>query len=153
MFGPLVTACVIADEEAIPEMIEAGVKDSKRLGDNAVLRLDKTLRVTRGVVVKTAFCGMDRYNEIMGKPGANLNQLLAWLHSRSLENALKAKHVPWGMLDQFTKKPLVQKYFTDKKFELRMQTRAEADPVVAASSIAARAEFLRYLKKAIQKVR
>ena len=147
LFGPLVTACVIADEEAIPELIEAGVKDSKRLGDNAVLRLDKILRTDRNVVVKTSLCGMGRYNEIMGKPGANLNQLLAWLHSRSLENALKTKRVPWGMLDQFTKKPLVQKYFTDKKFELRMQPKAEADPVVAAASIAARAEFLRQMKK------
>jgi len=151
LFGPLVCACVIADEKAIPELIEAGVKDSKRLGDTVVLQLDRTLRANRSVVVKTAYCGMGRYNEIMGRPGANLNQLLAWLPSRALENALKAKRVPWGMLDQFSKKPLVQKFFTDKKFELRMQTKAEVDPVVAAASIAARAEFLRYLTKLSKK--
>ena len=151
LFGPLVCACVIADEKAIPELIEAGVKDSKRLGDNVVLRLDRTLRANRSIVVKTAYCSMGRYNEIMGRPGANLNKLLAWLHSRALENALKAKRVPWGMLDQFSKKPLVQKYFTDKNFELRMQTKAEADPVVAAASIAARAEFLRHMKNLSKK--
>ena len=147
LFGPLVTACVVAEEKAIPILIEAGVKDSKNLGDSTVLRLDKSIRGTKGVVVKTAYCGMGRYNEIMGKPGANLNELLAWLHSRSLEGALKSQRVQWGMLDQFSKKSLVNKYFTDKTFDLRMQTKAESDPVVAAASIVARAEFLRSLKK------
>ena len=51
------------------------------------------------------------------------------------------------MLDQFTKQPLVQNYVKEKNFELRMRTKAESDPVVAAASIVARATWLQQMKK------
>ena len=66
----------------------------------------------------------------------------------ALEQALQQKRVPWGLLDQFTKQPLVQRELAKKKvenFELRMRTKAEEDPVVAAASIVARAEFVRQM--------
>jgi len=75
----------------------------------------------------------------MSKPRANLNLLLAWQHAKSLTAALKRKRAPWGMLDQFSKQDLVGRYFKDSKFDLRMQTKAEEDPVVAAASVVARA--------------
>ena len=56
--------------------------------------------------------------------------------------------MPWGLLDQFTKQPLVQQELAKKNikaFELRMRTKAESDPVVAAASIVARAEFVRQM--------
>ena len=43
-----------------------------------------------------------------------------------------------GLLDQFSKQPLVQKYVEDPGFDLQMRTKAEEDPVVAAASIIAR---------------
>ena len=57
------------------------------------------------------------------------------------------KKCEWGLLDQFTKQPLVQKYVEEKDFELRMRTKAEEDPVVAAASIVARATWLQQMKK------
>jgi ribonuclease HIII len=48
-------------------------------------------------------------------------------------------------LDQFSKKDLVSDYFTIPEFELRMRTKAEDDPVVAAASVVARAEFVRQM--------
>ena len=81
----------------------------------------------------------------MSKPRANLNRLMAWLHARALEDALKKKPVSWGLLDQFSKEPLVQKMVKDENFDLRMRTKAEEDPVVAAASICARAEFVRQM--------
>ena len=54
--------------------------------------------------------GMPKYNELMAKPKANLNLLLAWQHAKALEKALDRKAAPWGMLDQFSKQPLVQRY-------------------------------------------
>lgn len=146
-FGPLVSACVVADRPAIEEWRKAGVKDSKRLGEIQILKLADLIRKTRGVVVKTMYCGMPRYNELMAKPRANLNLLLAWQHAKVLEEALNEKRVPWGMLDQFSKQPLVQRYFKRKDFDLRMQTKAEEDPVVAAASICARAEYVRLMRK------
>ena len=55
------------------------------------------------------------------------------------------------MLDQFSKAPLVQNYFKDSDFDLRMQTKAEEDPVVAAASIVARAEYVRQMNKLSEK--
>ena len=48
-----------------------------------------------------------RYNELYGKFGRNLNKLLAWLHGRSLVEALGVKKPRWGLLDQFSKTEIV----------------------------------------------
>ncbi len=147
-FGPLVSACVIADGDMVREWQAAGIQDSKRVtSDKAILGLEKIIRKTDGVVIKVTFAGMRRYNELYRTMGSNLNRLLAWMHAKSLETALAQRRVEWGMLDQFSKQPLVQRAFKDKSFDLRMQTKAEADPVVAAASIVARAEFVRQMAK------
>jgi ribonuclease HIII len=156
LFGPLVSACVIAPSGDVVRMwMDAGVKDSKNIGsDSIILRLDKQIRATRGVVVRTVSAGMRKYNELYLKFGSNLNKLLAWSHARALEEALKQNPVPWGLLDQFTKQPLVQRSLrgVPPGFELRMRTKAESDPVVAAASIVARAEFVRQMHELSVKV-
>jgi len=147
-FGPVVAATVIADRPAIESWIAAGVKDSKKISELQIIKLDGIIRATRGVVVRTSFCGMPRYNELMARPRANLNLLLAWMHASALNDALAQKRVPWGLLDQFTEQPLVQKELVKKgvtDFDLRMRTKAEEDPVVAAASVVARAEFQRQM--------
>lgn len=147
-FGPVIAATVIADRPAIESWIKAGVKDSKKISEFQIIKLDKVIRETRGVVVRTCFCGMPKYNEIMSTRRTNLNSLLAWEHATALEQALTVKRVPWGLLDQFTEQPLVQRELAKKgvkDFELRMRTKAEEDPVVAAASVVARAEFVRQM--------
>jgi ribonuclease HIII len=64
---------------------------------------------------------------------------------------LEQKHVPWGLLDQFSKQPLVQRQLKVKKFDLQMRPKAEEDPVVAAASIMARAEYVRQMEKLSEK--
>jgi ribonuclease HIII len=91
---------------------------------------------------------MPKYNELMARPRANLNGLLAWQHATALTQALAEKSVPWGLLDQFSEQPLVQREMKKKgvkDFELRMRTKAEEDPVVAAASVVARAEYVRQM--------
>ncbi|MBC2593133.1 ribonuclease HIII [Ruficoccus amylovorans] len=148
LFGPLVSACVIADKPMIEKWREAGLQDSKKItSDAAILRLEKLIRQTKGVVVESTWAGMGRYNELYKKFGSNLNKLLAWMHAKSAENALAKRHVPWGLLDQFSKQPLVQRQLKVPDFELRMRTKAESDPVVAAASVIARAEYVRQMDK------
>lgn len=149
LFGPLVSCCVIADGEMVREWQAAGIKDSKSLTDPSILRLEKIILRTRGVVVKKTFASMPRYNELMSKPGANLNKLLGWYHSKSISAALQVRPVEWGLLDQFSKAPLTQQQLKKAgvDFNLQMRTKAESDPVVAAASICARAEFVRQLHK------
>ncbi len=147
-FGPVIAATVIADKPAIESWIKAGVKDSKKIAEPQIMKLDAIIRDTRGVAVRTWFCGMPKYNELMARPRANLNLLLAWMHASALNEALGQKRVPWGLLDQFTEQPLVQRELARKgvtDFELKMRTKAEEDPVVAAASVVARAEFVRQM--------
>ncbi|MGC9449907.1 MAG: ribonuclease HIII [Oceanipulchritudo sp.] len=149
LFGPLVSCCVIADGQMVRDWQAEGVKDSKSLTDGSILRLEKIILRTKGVVVRKTFAGMSRYNELMSRPNANLNKLLAWYHSKSIRAALDQRRVDWGMLDQFSKAPLTQQQLKKDgvDFDLRMRTRAESDPVVAAASICARAEYVRQLRK------
>ncbi len=147
-FGPVIAATVIADRGMIEAWVKAGVKDSKKISELQIFKLEQAIRETKGVVVRTCFCGMPKYNELMARPGANLNRLLAWQHATALEQALAERRVPWGLLDQFTEQPLVQRELARKgvkEFDLRMRTKAEEDPVVAAASVVARAEFQRQI--------
>ena len=148
-FGPVIAATVIADKSAIEEWRKAGAQDSKKMAESKILELDRLIRATKGAAVATCFCRtMTRYNELMGRPGANLNRLLAWQHATALGDALARKPVKWGLLDQFSEQPLVQRELAKndiKDFELRMRTKAESDPVVAAASIVARAEYVRQM--------
>ncbi|MDE0820922.1 MAG: ribonuclease HIII [Opitutales bacterium] len=151
-FGPLITCTVIADEFAVRTWMDAGIKDSKRISsDRAIKILARTIRETKGIVIKHAWAGMPKYNEMYNKFGRNVNKLLAWFHARALTDALEQKHVPWGLLDQFSKQPLVQRQLKVKKFDLQMRPKAEEDPVVAAASIMARAEYVRQMEKLSEK--
>lgn len=147
-FGPVVAATVIADKEAIDAWRDAGAQDSKKMAESKIIELDRLIRNTKGAVVKTCLCSMTRYNELMSRPRANLNGLLAWQHATALTQALAEKPVSWGLLDQFSEQPLVQRELKRKgvtNFELRMRTKAEEDPVVAAASVVARAEYVRQM--------
>jgi ribonuclease HIII len=155
LFGPVISACVIATGDMVRQWIKLGIKDSKKLTDTRIAELDKMIRETPGVAVRTTFARMAKYNELHSRFGKNLNRLLAWMHATSCEEALKAYeqlhgHRPaWGLLDQFSEEPLVQKELARKNvaFDLRMRTKAESDPVVAAASILARAAFVRELER------
>ena len=148
LFGPVVVATVIADKGMAEQWIAAGIKDSKSVSsDKKILALEKEIRQTKGVVVETAWANMRKYNELYTKFG-NLNKLLAWLHARALETALDKKQVPWALLDQFTKQPITKGFLkTYKQFDLRQRTKAESDPVVAAASIIARAQYVKTIQK------
>jgi len=147
LFGPLVSATVVAEEKHVRDWMDKGIQDSKRITSDArIVELEKVIRQSKGVAVEVVFAGMRKYNELYQRFG-NVNQLLAWMHGKSLSQALDAKPVAWGMLDQFTKQKIVHPYVKDRKFELRMETKAESDPVVAAASIVARATFIRQMKK------
>jgi ribonuclease HIII len=147
-FGPVVAATVIAGRPAVEAWIKAGVKDSKKIAEPQIMRFDRMIRETPGVAVHTFVLTMGKYNELMAKKGASLNRLLGWMHANAAQQALAQIPVPWGLLDQFSEQPLVQRELTKKavkNFELRMRTHAEEDPVVAAASVVARAEYVRQM--------
>ena len=88
LFGPVVTACVIGDGEMVRSWMNAGIRDSKTITDNAIIKMAKQIKATRGVIIKVAYTSMIKYNELYKKFDSNLNKFLAWLHGRSLNDAL-----------------------------------------------------------------
>jgi len=148
-FGPLIAATVIGSKSMIEAWRAAGAQDSKKLSESKILELDRIIRATPGVVVKTIHCrDMRQYNQLMGTRFRSQNLILAFQHARALQEALAEKRTAWGLLDQFSETPLVQRELVKlgvTGFDLRMRTKAEEDPVVAAASIVARAEFVRQM--------
>jgi len=145
-FGPLVIAAVgVTGREEI-KLKAMGVTDSKTINDKKILEISSEIikLCPHDIITITP----QKYNELYKKFN-NLNRLLAWGHSRALENVLKKGDFPLAISDKFSSKGLVQKALFEKgkKIELVERHYAEDDVAVAAASILARAEFLRGLNK------
>jgi len=143
-FGPLVVAGVFLPDRQQRVLAELGVKDSKKFSDNRVREL--ALLIKKGYKHSLVVIGPEKYNELYTKL-RNLNRLLAWAHSRAIENILEEVHCSLCITDQFGDKSYVLNALMKrgKNIELVQKPKAEEDMAVAAASILARAEFLRRL--------
>ncbi len=145
-FGPLVVAGVHVTPAISDRMLALGIRDSKRVSDSRVLKMEPEIRsLARCAVVAI---GPERYNKLYDKM-RNLNHLLAWAHARTLENLLGEVQCQRALADQFGDKKLIEKALMEKgkTILLEQRHRAEDDMAVAAASIIARAEFLKRLRR------
>ena len=156
-FGPLVTAGVYVDERTAKLLRTLGVRDSKLVGDRELRGLATNIREVvevdkRAVIILAP----TRYNELykqMRSEGKNLNTLLAWAHTRVIEDLIGHGLRPKFILsDQFGDKRYIEsRLMVDTRLSgvpvLQMH-RAEADVAVAAASILARDAFLGWLEQA-----
>ncbi|HVS07694.1 MAG TPA: ribonuclease HIII [Candidatus Dormibacteraeota bacterium] len=156
-FGPLVTAGVYVDERTAKLLRTLGVRDSKLVGDRELRGLATDIRAVveadkRAVIMLAP----KRYNELykqMRSEGKNLNTLLAWAHTRVIEDLIGHGLQPTFILsDQFGDKRYIEsRLMVDTRLSgvpvLQMH-RAEADVAVAAASILARDAFLHWLDQA-----
>jgi len=143
-FGPLVVAGVFLPEEQQNVLTELGIRDSKKISDNRVRELADLLK--KGYKHSLVAIGPERYNELYLKL-RNLNRILAWAHSRAIENILEEVNCVVAVTDQFGDKSFVLNALMKKgkEIELIQKPKAEEDLAVAAASILARAEFLKRL--------
>src|SRR5262245_6107270 len=149
-FGPLVVAGVYVDGLIARKFLDAGIKDSKRIGSDSRIRaLAKIIRSTTGSAFNAVVIGPERYNELYEKFG-NLNKLLGWGHARAIENLLiKKPDCPRALSDQFADKRVVEGALLQhgKRIRLEQRTKAESDIAVAAASIMAREAFIDWLER------
>jgi len=149
-FGPLVIAAVYADAAMGGALRKAGVRDSKEIkSETRIQAVADAIRRTVGGRFAVVAIGPEAYNRMYGNFG-NLNRLLAWGHARALENLLeRAPECTLAVADKFGNERLIVNALQEKgrQIRLRQEVRAEADVVVAAASILARAEFLRRLRR------
>ena len=143
-FGPLVVAGVFLPEDQQDVLTELGIRDSKKISDNRIRELADLLK--KGYKHSLVAIGPERYNELYLKL-RNLNRILAWAHSRAIENILEEVNCSVAVTDQFGDKSFVLNALMKKgrEIELIQRPKAEEDLAVAAASILARAEFLKRL--------
>lgn len=143
-FGPLVVAGVFLLDDQQEVLRELGVKDSKRISDNRVREMADLIK--KGYTHSLVVIGPEKYNTLYEKL-RNLNKILAWAHSRAIENILEEVNCSLAITDQFGDKLYILNALMKKgkNIELIQKHKAEADLAVAAASILARAEFLKRL--------
>lgn len=141
-FGPLIIAGVLADNKMFEELKNAGVRDSKLVPDSMIAKIASSIKKITGNKYSVVFISPAKYNEIYLKFG-NLNRLLAWGHSRAIENILASHNTETVISDKFGDESLIKNSLFEKgkKVNLFQYHKAEKYTAVAAASILARNEL------------
>ncbi|GAG59388.1 unnamed protein product, partial [marine sediment metagenome] len=151
-FGPLVSAGVYVDERSAKDLIECGVKDSKKLSDSKNLELAREVtKICKGhfAIIEIS---PEKYNDLyeqFKKEKKNLNTLLAWGHAKAIEEILSKIDCKVAIADQFADENFILGKLQEKgkKLKLIQVHKAEQNIAVAAASILSRARFLEKLLK------
>lgn len=145
-FGPLCIAGVFAGGEDVAKLKALGVRDSKGLRDEVILKIAREVR--KNFPHSIVRIGPEKYNELYVK-FANLNKLLAWGHSTAIESLMKETQCDNVIIDQFAAEHVVESALKRKGISpnLTQRHRGEEDIVVAAASILARAAFVEGIDK------
>jgi len=155
-FGPLVAAAVFVNEEIAAELRKIGVKDSKALSDRRNVDLADAIRRVCGKRAQIVVIPPERYNALYDqfqREGKNLNTLLAWGHTRALEDILTEfpQEQVTVIVDKFGDEQYVRGKLLSKARQTRLNLiqlpKAEENIAVAAASILARAQFLQFLTR------
>jgi ribonuclease HIII len=153
-FGPLVSAAVFVDLQIAKQLEVLGVKDSKSLTDKQNQGIANEIRKLCGKRAQIVTLPPERYNALYDQfrnEGQNLNMLLAWAHSRALENILTEfpQQQITVLVDKFGNEQVVKDKLMErgKKVNLVQLPKAEANVAVAAASILARAQFLQVMEQ------
>ncbi len=140
-FGPLVIAGVMVDEKAAEIFIKAGIKDSKKITDKKILKLEPIIK--QYAIYSVVAISNEKYNKLYANI-KNLNKLLAWGHARVIENVLEKDTCEYALSDKFGDESLIKSALMEKGKSIRLEqmVRAESDVAVAAASVLARAAFV-----------
>jgi ribonuclease HIII len=149
-FGPLVIAGVYLDQKSWHKMRYLGIRDSKKISDNVIKKLDYQIRTH--CLYSVVVIGPEKYN-LLYERMKNLNRILAWGHARVIENILLQVDCTRAISDQFGDERYIKNALLEKgkKINLKQIVQGERDLAVASASIIARAEFLRRLEQLSEK--
>jgi ribonuclease HIII len=144
-FGPLVVAGVMIDEKNRKIFEDLGIKDSKTLKDEQMVKM--AVQIQKHSVHSVVSISNTKYNELYAN-FKNLNKLLAWGHARVIENILEKQPCEYALSDKFGDESLIKNALQKhgQKIILEQRVRAESDIAVAAASVLARATFVQKMK-------
>ena len=148
-FGPMVVTASYVNKENIPFLEELGVKDSKKMSDETILKVvPKLINV---IPHKTVILSNPEYNKLHSS-GVNMNGIKALMHNEALYE-LKQEYTDYDyiIVDQFVNE---RKYYEYLKKEhnvvkdITFMTKAEdKNLAVACGSLISRYTFLMELDK------
>jgi ribonuclease HIII len=150
VFGPLVVAGVFLTPDQVEALIRLGVRDSKTLGEAAIVRLSEQIKALCPHTI-VRLVEPTEYNRLYEQFN-NLNRLLAQQHAEVITHLHKATAAPRAISDQFGDERLIRDELHARSctIDLEQRPHAEDDLAVAAASILARAAFVSWLERTSQ---
>ena len=154
-FGPIIVTASYVDKSNISFLEELGVRDSKKVTDDKIMKIAPTLieKIPHYSYILTN----EEYNK-MQDTGNNMNKIKSILHNKCILGLMKEGNYSYDMvvIDQFTPKRNYYGYLKDEANVFRkitFTTKAEDKCLsVGVSSIISRYMFLQEMEKLSKKV-
>ncbi len=147
-YGPIVVTASYVNKEDIPFLTELGVKDSKKLSDEQILKI--VPKIIKRIKYKTIMLSNKEYNEKYGKD-MNMNKIKAVLHNKVLTEMVKDNVYDYIVVDQFEPESSYYKHLSEVPNPLRgitFITKAEDKCLsVACASLISRYIFVKEIDK------
>lgn len=147
-YGPIVVTASYVNKDDIPFLTELGVKDSKKLSDEQILKI--VPKIIKRIKYKTIMLSNKEYNEKYGKD-MNMNKIKAVLHNKVLTEMVKDNVYDYIVVDQFEPESSYYKHLSEVPSPLKgitFITKAEDKCLsVACSSLISRYIFVKEIDK------
>lgn len=147
-YGPIVVTASYVNKENIPFLTELGVKDSKKLSDEQILKI--VPKITKKIPYKTIMLSNIEYNQKYGK-NMNMNKIKAILHNKVLFEMIKDNNYDYIVVDQFEPEKSYYNHLSESPNIVKgitFITKAEDKCLsVAVSSLISRYIFIKEIDK------
>lgn len=149
-FGPIVVTASYVTKEDVDFLLELGVKDSKKMTDNEIIRV--VPQIIKRIPYHTFVLNNKQYNELYNSD-MNMNKMKAILHNKVLSAFADKNKYPYDyvVVDQFENPKSYYNHLSDAKFKvynITFLTKAEDQCLsVACSSLISRYIFLQEIDK------
>ena len=147
-YGPIVVTGSYVNKDDIPFLTELGVKDSKKLSDEQILKI--VPKIIKRIKYKTIMLSNKEYNKNYGKD-MNMNKIKAVLHNKVLTEMVKDNEYDYIVVDQFEPESSYYKHLSEVPSPLKgitFITKAEDKCLsVACSSLISRYIFVKEIDK------
>ena len=147
-FGPIVVTASYVSKENIPFLTELGVRDSKKLSDEQILKI--VPKIIKKIPYKTIMLSNKEYNEKYGK-NMNMNKIKAVLHNKVLSEMIMDNDYDYIVVDQFEPEKSYYNHLSESTNVVKnitFITKAEDKCLsVAVSSLISRYIFVKEMDK------
>ena len=147
-YGPIVVTASFVSKDNIPFLTELGVRDSKKLSDEQILKI--VHKIIKKIPYKTIMLSNKEYNDNYGKD-MNMNKIKAVLHNKVLTEMVKDNDYDYIVVDQFEPEKSYYNHLSDVPNPLKgitFITKAEDKCLsVAVSSLISRYIFIKEMDK------